>query len=178
MKVWNVSNKDIFKTYNSVSYKIPANSVTELTDDLVVFLLSKREVIGQGLVQYRDGDNKIENYKIARLNMYNWATEKWGDYLKHCEERESQSLLKLAPHKEVLVFKAIIDDYDKWSVEGFPMPKDLEDLKTDDKVYVCPVCGKEFDSKNLYMAHYNSIHLSNKEEVSVDIGTIKNKSKV
>lgn len=157
MKLWNVSNKEISQLYNNQGYVIGANEVKELSDDVAVFLLSKREIKGRGLVQLKDTDDKAIRYKEARLNLYSWAKEKYQDYERHCEERQAQSLVALKPHKEISEYKDTIDKYEDWEAKGFPLDGlDLEVKDNRKVVYVCPVCNKEFDLKVAYFGHMRS----------------------
>ncbi len=116
MKLWNTGENHITQLYNNKAYIIKAGSITEYQDDLVIFMLNKENLRGEGLVQLKDGDSKEERYKQARKQIYDWATKKWGDYQKHCEERELQNMKSLPPHKEILKWKERIDNYELWRI--------------------------------------------------------------
>ena len=163
MRVWNAGSEDIYHLYNNLNYIIKAGEKKDISDDLAIFLLSRRNVRGMGLVPLRDDDNISDRYKEARNNMVAWAREKWGDYEKHCEEREAQKLQPLSPHQEILKYKKIIDEYELWEKEGFDVPDDIS-VKKDNvgKVYMCPHCDKEFNVKVAYFGHLRS-HQKEKE---------------
>ncbi len=175
MKLWNVSDKEINQLYNSKNVVIPAGSVKDYNDDLAVFLLSKRPVRGQGLVQLKDNDSKKTRYEEGRLHMFEWATEKYSDYEKHCEERESQRLQPLKPHAEIVEYKKIIDDYNKWLEDGEQFDEGSVNDGIERKVtFACPYCeNKEFPSKEALKGHLMS---HQKKERDVDTSTTSNKS--
>jgi len=157
MRLWNVGDNEIKQRYNSQAVIIKANSIEVLPDDTAVFLLSKREIRGKGLVQIKDGDNKEEHYAEGRLNIYNWNMQIYGDYEKHCEEREAQRLQALKPHEAVVEAKRIIDEYEKWIEDGKPVKDEIKETIGEKKtVYACPYCNKEFDVKVAYFGHLRS----------------------
>lgn len=175
MKIWNVSDNEIWQMYNSKPIIIKENSMVEFSDDVAVFLLSKREIRGQGLVQVKDGDNKEERYNQARLSIYNWNKEIYDNFERHCEEREAQRLQPLKPHEEIVKAKKIIDDYESWVEKGKPVREEIKETIGEKKiVYACPYCSKEFDVKVAYFGHLQS---HQKEKVNVDIGSVSNKGK-
>jgi hypothetical protein len=165
MRVWNISDKDISQLYNSKNYCIKANSIVELSDDLATFLLSKKQIRGLGLVQLKDGDSKEERYKQGRLQIFEWATEKYNDFLKHCEEREAQRLQPLAPHKEIKEYKAILDAYQVWEDEGMKVSKELQEVVGEKIVFMCPICSKTFPERVSYFGHMKS-HDKEKKDVN------------
>ena len=168
MRVWNVGNEDITQLYNNLAIVAKTGRVVEVSDDCAAFLLNKKELIGYGLVQLKDGDSKEERYREGRLNIYNWAVARYEDYKRHCEEREAIKLQPLAPHKAILKFKATIDAYEKWVSEGEPVSEEFKDIpKETEKVFVCPHCSKEFDAKIAYFGHMRS---HEKEKNAVNIG--------
>lgn len=173
MRVWNVGSQQIKQLYNNKVVIIKSNEVIDLYDDLAVFLLSKREIRGQGLVQLKDSDSKEGRYKEGRKNIYSWAKEKWADYEKHCEERESQRLQPIKPHKEILPYKKTIDDYEEWVNNGEIVSEELVGAIGAGKVYVCPHCDMEFVSKEGMLSHLK-VHT---EEVlnAVNSGSTANK---
>lgn len=174
MKVWNISENLIKQMYNSKVILIPANSIIELSDDCVVFLLGKKEVRGHGLVQVKDGDNKADRYSQGRDNMYKWSSEIYANYLNHCEERESIKLQPLKPHAPIVQAKQIIDDYEKWVENGRPVKEELKEVIGEKKVFVCPHCNKEHDSKIAYFGHLRSHKEDNN---GINAVTVENKSK-
>ena len=168
MRIWNISNKDITQLYNNLAIVMKAESIVEVSDDCAVFLLNKKELVGKGLVQLKDSDNKEERYKEGRLNMYNWAVEKYTDYKRHCEEREAQRLQPIAPHKEISEHKAIIDDYEAWVAEGEIVRDEFKDvIKEAEKVFACPYCDKEIANRTTYFEHLKT---HEKEKDAVNIG--------
>ena len=171
MRLWNVGEKPIRQMYNSKLVTIEANQVIELADDLAVFLLGKREIRAQGLVQVKSGDSRKERYYQGKLQIYQWATQKYEDYEKHCEEREESKRHPLKPHQAILDYKKIIEEYDKWDQEGKPVGKDLM-VEIDGRkvVYPCPDCDREFEDKTEYFKHLES----HKEKVNVDTGPVSN----
>lgn len=175
MNIWHAGEEEINQLYNNINIIVKAGSIKNYNDDLAVFLLNKRELRGKGLVQLKEGDNREERYVEARRNIYNWAKEKWRDYERHCEEREAQRLQPLKPHKEILKFKIIIDEYEKWEADGFPIPEEIiaNKQKTENKVFVCPYCGKEMTERVGYFGHLRS-HQKKEEEVNVNAGAVKN----
>ena len=178
MKLWFIGDKQVIQLYNNNPLFIKPNSIVEYADDLAVFLLSKKELRGEGLVQLKENDKKEDRYKEARYNQYAWAQEKWADYEKHCEERKEAQKAPYQPHKEILKFKQIIENYEKWEASGFPvideLKAEMQETKNEQKVFVCPYCSKEFSERVAYFGHMRS---HNKEELSVNSGSIANKSK-
>jgi hypothetical protein len=175
MKLWNVGENDIKQLYNSVPIIIKTDSTETIPDDTAVFLLSKREIRGKGLVQIKDGDNKAERYAEGRLNIYNWNTGLYSDYGKHCEEREGQRLQPLKPHEVVVEAKRIIDEYEKWIEEGKPVKEGIKETVGEKKtIYACPYCSKEFNMKVAYFGHLRS---HQKESQNGNAGGIGNKGK-
>jgi len=176
MKVWNTGTEEIKQKYNSKVFVIPPNTMAELNDDLVAFLLAKPEVRGRGLVQVKDGDNKEERYRLGRENVYKRALIINEDYDRHCEEREQVRKLPLRPHKEILEAKEIIAGYEKWLDEGKPVPKEIKGEKVGEtKVFVCPHCSKEFGDRVAYFGHMRS-HEKEKNDDTVN-GEDKGKGK-
>lgn len=170
MKVYNVGTDEIRSMYNNKDFVFKPGSVTELPDDVAVFLLSKRQVRGMGLVQLKDSDSKVERYIEGRTNIYNWCKEKWADFEKHGEEREAQKLNALAPHKEILHYKVKIDDYEKWLAEGEKIPVGLGEVKSENTVtvYGCPYCSKTFDNQTGLKGHLMS-HQKGKDVVTTSV---------
>ena len=175
-KIWNAGEKEINQFYNNRNIRISANAIVELGDDATVFLLNKKSIRGQGLVQLKDGDSKEERYAQGRKQIYDWAQERYSDYEKHCEERESIRLNPVKPHQAILDFKKIIDDYEKWISEGSKVEAGLKEIVGEKKVtiYACPHCNKEFDIKVAYFGHLRS---HEKEKTSVDTSSTGDKSK-
>lgn len=171
MKLWNVSEKEIKHLYNSRVYIIKTNSVIDVSDDVGLFLLNRPEVRGSGLVELREGDNKAECYKQGRRQMYLWASGKYDDFLRHCEEREAQRLQPLNPHKEILEYKKIIDGYENWQKEGEPVKEEFKEIVGEKKIFLCPNCIQEFNSRQEYLDH---IPLHNKGVISGNIGVVSN----
>ena len=164
MKVWNAGLELIDQLYNSKRIAINPNQVVDLMEDCAVFMLNKRQLRGMGLVQLKDDDVKENRYLEARENIYNWSKEKWADYEKHCEERGDQNKAFLKPHKEILKYKVAIDDYEKWDAEGRIIPENIKPVVEEkEKVYICPVCMKEFDSRIAFTGHNRSHQKENKE---------------
>lgn len=172
MKVWNVSNENIKQLYNSAVIDIKANSTMDLPDDVIVFLLGKKEIRGRGLVQLKEGDKKTNRYAEGRLNIYNWNKQIYGDYERHCEEREAQRLQPVKAHEAVLEAKKIIEDYEKWKSEGSQVAEALKETVGQTKVYACPHCVKEFNEKIAYFGHLRS----HKEKKDVTVSPASNKS--
>lgn len=171
MKIWNVSEGDIKQLYNSKVYIIPSNTIMDVQDDLAAFLLSKPEVKGKGLVQVKDGDSKEARYKEGRLNIYNRASRVYNDFERHCEERGEINKTAMKPHKEILVAKKVMDEYEKWVNEGEPVKQELKDEKIGEtKVFMCPVCSKEFQERVAYFGHMRS-----HEKETNDTGSVSNK---
>lgn len=167
MKVWLVGEEDVTQLYNNLPIVLKAGSVVEVNDECAAFLLNKKDLIGRGLVQLKEGDSKEARYKEGRLNIYNWALSKYEDYKKHCEEREAVRLQPLNPHKEILKFKAIIDLYEKWVNDGEVVKDEFKDVpKEVEKIYLCPHCGKEATSKIAYFGHMRT----HAKESNVNIG--------
>ena len=127
MKVWNVSEKEIRQLYNNQAVRIAGNTVVEVGDDLAVFLLNKKEVRGQGLVQLKDGDKKEERYAQGRKQIYDWAQSKYSDYEKHCEEREEIKGRPLKPHQAILDYQKTIEEYDKWVASGSKVKEEFKE---------------------------------------------------
>ena len=175
MRVWNVGGKNISQLYNNLNYIIGANEIKVLGDDVAVFFLSKKEIRGQGLVQFKEDDDKVARYKEGRKNIYAWAVEKYSDYEKYNEERQSLSLPPLKPHLAVVEYKKIIDDYETWESEGMPLTG-VDVAKKDDrvKVYACPECSKEFSNKEDFFSHLVS---HQKESNGVNNSATDNKGK-
>jgi hypothetical protein len=153
MKVWNVSEKQIEQMYNGNIITIGANAVLELSDDMAVWFLSKRDIRGKGLVQFKDGDDSNNRYSEGRTNMFNWANEKYEDYLLHCEEREAQKLQPLAPHAAIKEYKKIMDDYNAWKSLGGISPDSVKNSNFSNKIYACAECSFETKDKNEYLNH-------------------------
>ncbi len=176
MRLWSVSDKEINQLYNNRNIVIPAGSVKDYNDDLAVFLLSKRPVRGQGLVQLKDNDSKKDRYAEGRLHIFEWATEKYSDFEHHCEERESQRLQPLRPHAEIVEYKRLIDDYNKWVEEGCQFDEGSVSDGIERKItFACPYCEKDdFVSKEALKGHLMSHQ--KKEKVDVDTSTTGNKS--
>lgn len=166
MKVWNVSGQTIKQLYNNRIVIIQPNSAVEFGDDLAVFLLNKKEIRGAGLVQLKETDNREERYKQGRYQIYQYADEKYNDYLRHCEEREAQRLQPLTPHKEIQEWKAKIDEYEKWQKEGEKVDKKLVDTLGETRVYVCAMCDMEFTSKEGYLKH-SKVHEEDKNAINI-----------
>ena len=167
MRVWNVGIEDIKQMYNSKVYTIPTGTIVDLNEDLVAFLLSKPEVRGKGLVQVKDGDSKEARYKEGRLNIYNRAMRIYNDFERHCEERGDLNKAPLKPHKEILDAKRIVDEYEKWQADGEIVQPEIRDEKIGEiKVYMCPICNKEFKERVAYFGHMRS----HEKEKDVNIG--------
>lgn len=165
MKVWNISDKVIKQLYNNQAVIIQPNSVIDLPDDAVVFLLNKKEVRGQGLVQLKEGDNKEDRYKEARLNIKNWAQEKYADYERHCEEREEAKGRSLRPHEAILEYEQTIKDYNKWVEDGEVVDVKLKGVVGEKKIYACAICPEEFSIREEYLEHLDS-HKEKVDDVS------------
>jgi hypothetical protein len=166
MKVWNISDVEIKQMYNSKIFIIPANTMVDLGDDLVAFLLSKPEIRGKGLVQVKDGDSKEARFKEGKLNIYKRASQIYRDYERHCEERGEINKTSMKPHKEILEAKRVMDEYEKWLADGEIVQEAIKDEKIGEtKVYMCPICNKEFDVKVAYFGHMRS-HEKGKDDTS------------
>lgn len=174
MKVWNVGEKDVEQRYNKQVMFIKANSIVEIPDDAAVFLLGKIEVRGQGLVQVKEGDKKEDRYREGRLNIYNWAKVIYENYRKHCEEREAQKRYSLDPHEPVIKAKKIIDEYEEWEKQGRPTAEEMKELIGEKKIYACPYCLMETDSKTVYFSHLKT---HREGGTDVNTGTVSNQSK-
>jgi hypothetical protein len=173
MRVYNTGDSEIRQLYNNKPVVIPTGKEMDVFDDLGVFLLNKRDIRGFGLVQFKDGDNKADRYKQGRHQIYMWATEKYNDYIKHCEERREINQSPIPPHKEILEYKKTMEAYEKWESEGFPMPEGFDKKPPKDKIYACPQCSQEFVYKALYFEHLKT-HES--EENGVNLSTTADKS--
>lgn len=166
MRLWNTGQENIEQFFNRKMVVIPSNTILEVADDLAAFLLRKRELKGKGLVQYKEGSDKEERYKQGRLNVYNWAKEKYHDYEMHCEERKSISLQPLQPHVSIVKYKEIIDNYEKWIEKGQVVDEKFGKIADGRKtVYACPYCAKEFDVKVAYFGHLRSHQKEDKDGV-------------
>jgi hypothetical protein len=173
MRLWNVGPDEIRSMYNNKDYVFKPNQIVELADDISVFMLSKRQVRGMGLVQLKDSDNKAERYREGRTAIYNWCKEKWSDFEKHGEEREAQKLNALSPHKEIMHYKVKINDYENWLANGEKNPDGMTESKTDATVvYGCPYCSKTFDNQTGLKGHL----MSHQKGKDVDAVGVKNKS--
>lgn len=171
MHIWSVGDEDITQLYNNLAIVIKAGSIVDVGDECAVFLLNKKELVGKGLVQLKDGDSKEARYKEGRLNIYNWAVGRYEDYKRHCEEREAIKLQPLAPHKEILQHKAKIDAYEKWVNEGEPVSDEFKDVPGEvEKVFVCPHCSKEVTSRIAYFGHMRT---HEKEKNAINIGAVE-----
>lgn len=171
MRLWNMSKEDIRHLYNNQNVIIKAGQVITLADEMAIFLLNRKDIVGMGLVQLKDDDKKEMRYKEARLNQFKWATEKWADYEKHCEEREAQKLQPLKPHPAIAKYKIVIDEYNKWVDEGELIPDGIVEPPEKEKVVcICPYCQKTFDTTNSLKGHL----MSHKEE-NVNKGSSEDK---
>lgn len=167
MRIWHCGVEDVTQLYNNKAYVIKVGSITEMGDDLAAFLLNKENLRGEGLVQLKDGDSKEDRYKQARKQIFDWATKKWGDYQKHCEERELQNMKALPPHKEIFKWKNRIDEYEKWVIDGERIPEELkETIGEKEKIFVCPNCSKEFLNRVAYFGHMRSHQKGENEHIS------------
>jgi hypothetical protein len=174
MRLWNVGEKDVEQFCNSKPYVIKANSMVDLPDDVVPFLLSRKDLRGKGVVQVREGDNKAEKYEQARINIYNWNRQICNDYNVYCEERKSMNLQPDQPHAAIIEARRIVEEYDKWVENGKPIKEELKDTIGEKKtVYACPYCNKEFGEKIAYFGHIRS---HQKEDRVVHTGSVSNKS--
>lgn len=176
MRVWNIGTKEINQLYNNLNIIIPPNTIKELPEDTAVFLLSKKNIRGMGLVQLKDGDSKEERYIQGRQQIYEAAISINSDYERHCEELREINKQPLKPHATILKAQKLIKEYDEWIEAGSPVSDDLKEIVGEAKVmYGCPYCSKDdFPSKNALKGHMLS---HSKEGADVNSSTVENKGK-
>lgn len=177
MKVWNVGEIEINQQYNGRNIYIKANQVVDVNDDAAVFLLNKKEIVGKGLVQLKDGDDKAGRYRQGRKQIYDWALGKHDDYMKHCEERQEINRPVFRPHQAILEFKKLIEEYEKWQADGEPVKEEYHEKVGEVKVYLCPICEMEFKDKLVYLSHIPSHNEHQEVGNAINTGPVADKGK-